>query len=231
MKKEMTSKLRFDTNGLIPAIIQDEENGEVLMMAWMNAEAVRRTVETGLTHFYSRSRKKLWQKGETSGHVQKVKEILYDCDADCLLVKVEQVVAACHTGRRSCFFNLLGGEVRGEQVFDPGKVYSGGKSRRDIDRLYDVILDRKNNPREDSYTSRLLSGGVTVLGSKVMVEAGELVEAAGRKGPEEVVRETADLVFHTLVLLANADVTPQHIKDELAGRFGIGGLEEKAKRK
>ena len=224
------SNLKFNTEGLIPAIVQDEKNGEVLMMAWMNMEAVRKTVETGLTHFYSRSRQKLWQKGETSGHQQKVKEVLYDCDADCLLVKADQVVAACHTGHRSCFFNYLGGGVKGEPIFDAGKVYSGEKNLGILERLYGVILDRKTNPREESYTSRLFSGGVTTVGSKIMEEAGELVGAAVRKSPEDVAREAADLVYHALVLLANAGVTPQQVREELAGRFGTGGLEEKAGR-
>ena len=225
------SKLKFDSKGLIPAIVQDEENGEVLMMAWMNLEAVQKTVETGLTHFYSRSRQKLWQKGETSGHVQRVRELLYDCDADCLLVKVEQVVAACHTGRRSCFFNYLDGEVKGMPVFDPREVYPGEKSDRIINKLYDVVLDRKNNPREGSYSSSLLSGGVAAMGGNVMEEAGELVEAAGGEGPEAVAREAADLVYHTIILLAGSGVTPQQVREELARRFGIGGFQEKAGRR
>jgi phosphoribosyl-ATP pyrophosphohydrolase/phosphoribosyl-AMP cyclohydrolase len=225
------SKLKFDPNGLIPAIVQDVENGEVLMMAWMNREAVRKTVETGLTHFYSRSRKKLWQKGETSGHIQKVREVLYDCDADCLLVRAEQVVAACHTGRRSCFFNKLGGGLKGKTVFDPREVYSGHRSVRIVDDLYRVILDRKNDPRRSSYSSVLLSEGVEAIGRKVLEEAGELVEAAKKDGPVKITREAADLVYHALVLLASAGVSPLQVREELASRFGTGGLEEKAVRK
>ena len=201
------------------------------MMAWMNLESVRKTVETGLTHFYSRSRQKLWQKGETSGHVQKVREVLFDCDADCLLVRVEQVVAACHTGRRSCFFNYLDGGVKGTPVFDPRDVYSGEKSERIIGELYDVILERKNNPDESSYTSSLFSGGMTAMGDKVMEEAGELVEAASGEGPERVAREAADLVYHALVLLAGSEVTPQQVREELARRFGVRGFQEKASRR
>ena len=122
------SGLKFDKNGLIPAVIQDYKNNEVLMVAYMNDLAVKKTVETKRAHFYSRSRKKLWLKGESSGHVQKVKEIRFDCDADCLLVKVEQVGGACHTGYRSCFYRKLKDRkgntaVSGKKIFDPDKVY------------------------------------------------------------------------------------------------------------
>ncbi|MFA5339622.1 MAG: phosphoribosyl-AMP cyclohydrolase [Candidatus Omnitrophota bacterium] len=122
------SGLKFDGNGLIPAVIQDYKNNEVLMVAYMNDVAVKKTIETKRAHFYSRSRKKLWLKGESSGHVQKVKEIRFDCDADCLLVKVEQVGGACHTGYRSCFYRKLkdgkgNTAVSGKKIFDPDKVY------------------------------------------------------------------------------------------------------------
>jgi phosphoribosyl-AMP cyclohydrolase len=122
-------ELKFDSDGLIPAIVQDVDNGEVLMMAWMNAEAVEKTADTGLTHFYSRSRQKMWQKGESSGHVQEVVEILYDCDADCLLVRARQKVAACHTGHRSCFYRDIDGNEVSRPVFDAGEVY-GDKGKR-----------------------------------------------------------------------------------------------------
>ncbi len=120
--------LKYDENGLIPAVIQDYANNEVLMVAYMNDVAVRKTIETKRAHFYSRSRKKLWLKGESSGHVQKVKEIRFDCDADCLLVKVKQVGGACHTGYRSCFYRKLkdnkgNTSVSGRKMFDPDKVY------------------------------------------------------------------------------------------------------------
>jgi phosphoribosyl-ATP pyrophosphohydrolase/phosphoribosyl-AMP cyclohydrolase len=225
------SKLNFDSNGLIPAIVQDVQSGDVLMLAYMNDEAVSRTVETGLTHFYSRSRRKLWQKGETSGHVQRVKEVLYDCDADCILIRAEQVVAACHTGHRSCFHNTLDGDVKGEPVFDAEKVYSGAENREIINRLYKVILDRKSNPDRDSYTSMLLSGGADMISGKITEEARELAQAAAGKDQRGTICEAADLVYHTLVLLAHAGVPIEQVKEELAKRFGTGGLEEKASRK
>jgi len=126
--KNFISNLKFDESGLIPAVIQDYKNNEVLMVAFMNGEAIRKTLSTGKAHFYSRSRKKLWLKGETSGHIQKVKEIRFDCDADCILVKVQQIGGACHTGYRSCFYRKLKdkkGNIRvsGKKMFDPEKVY------------------------------------------------------------------------------------------------------------
>ncbi|MDP3787034.1 MAG: phosphoribosyl-AMP cyclohydrolase [Candidatus Omnitrophota bacterium] len=126
--KNFIANLKFDEKGLIPAVIQDYKNNEVLMVAFMNNEAVKKTITTGRAHFYSRSRKKLWLKGETSGHIQKVKEIRFDCDADCILVKVQQIGGACHTGYRSCFYRKLKdkkGNIRisGKKMFDPEKVY------------------------------------------------------------------------------------------------------------
>jgi len=224
-------ELKFDSDGLIPAIVQDAENGEVLMMAWMNADAIEKTVQPGLTHFFSRSRQKMWQKGESSGHVQKVVDILFDCDADCLLVKAHQEVAACHTGQRSCFYRSLDGQEVAEAVFDAGKVYGDKDSREAFDRLFGVIADRKKNPKADSYTSQLFTGGIEAVGAKVLEEAGELVEAARDKGPVEVVSEAADLIYHAWVLLALAGASPEQVREELAGREGTSGLEEKTSRK
>ena len=126
--RKFIGNLKFDGNGLIPAVIQDYKNNEVLMVAYMNDEAVKKTLETKRAHFYSRSRKKPWLKGESSGHVQKVKEVRFDCDGDCLLVKVEQIGGACHTGYRSCFYRKLKDKkgniaVSGKKVFDPDRVY------------------------------------------------------------------------------------------------------------
>ncbi len=229
MKIDLT-QLKFDSDGLIPAIVQDADNDEVLMMAWMNAEAIEKTVQTGLTHFFSRSRQKMWQKGESSGHVQEVVEVLFDCDADCLLVKAHQKVAACHTGHRSCFYSNLAGGTVAEVVFDAGQTYGDKDNREAFDRLYGIIADRKKNPEEGSYTSRLFSGGIKAIGAKVLEEAGELVEAAQDRGPEEVVHEAADLIYHAWVLLAEAGVSPEQVREELAGREGVGGLEEKRNR-
>jgi phosphoribosyl-ATP pyrophosphohydrolase/phosphoribosyl-AMP cyclohydrolase len=225
------TQLKFDSDGLIPAIVQDADNGEVLMMAWMNAEAIEYTVRTGLTHFFSRSRQKIWQKGESSGHVQNVVQVLFDCDADCLLVRAHQKVAACHTGHRSCFYRNLEGGTVSKAAFDADQVYGDKDSREAFDRLYGIIAERKRNPAANSYTSQLFSGGIEAIGPKVLEEAGELVEAARGKGPGEVVHEAADLIYHAWVLLAETGVSPEQVREELAGRAGVSGLEEKRKRK
>ncbi len=210
--------LKYDKDGLIPAIIQDYENGEVLMMAYMNALSLAKTIETGLCHYWSRSRRKLWLKGETSGHTQAVKEIYHDCDADCLLIKVEQKTAACHTGHRSCFFTRVepgGAREAGAVVFTPSEVYSGSDI---LDKVYAVIEDRKANPKDNSYVARLLSGGRDKILKKIGEEASELVIAAKNGSGEQIIHEAADLWFHTLVALAEAGVRPEDVYCELKKR-------------
>lgn len=217
---EILAKLKFDENGLIPAIIQDASNGQVLMMAYMNEEALKRTMETGLSHFYSRSRKRLWQKGEESGHVQHVKEILYDCDQDVLLLKVDQEVAACHTGHRSCFFERLhpaGGTEASPKIFEPEEVYG---SLKVLDRIFEVILDRKVHPKPSSYTTKLFTEGEEKILKKLAEELIELLLASRRGRREEIVYEAADFCFHLLVLLGLHGIPPEEIGRELKRRFG-----------
>ena len=212
------SALKFDKDGLVPAIVQDYENGEVLMMAYMNRLAVEKTLETGLCHYWSRSRGKLWLKGETSGHTQAVKEAYYDCDADCLLFKVDQKTAACHTGHRSCFFTKIEAEgVRdaGQKVFEESSVYSGSDI---LDKVFAVIEERRRSPKEGSYVAKLLSGGQDRILKKVGEEAAEVVIAAKNGSKEELVHETADLWFHTLVALSEAGVAPSEVYTELKKR-------------
>lgn len=212
------SQLKFDANGLIPAIVQDYANGDVLMMAFMNRLSLEKTIETGLCHYWSRSRGKLWLKGETSGHTQAVKEMFYDCDADCLLIKVEQKTAACHTGHRSCFFTKIepeGTRDTGEKVFKASDVYSGSDI---LDKVYTVLLDRKACMPEGSYTAKLFKGGMDGILKKVGEEAAELVIAAKNGSKDEIIHETADLWFHTLVALAEAGVKPEDVYKELKKR-------------
>ncbi|MEI8190544.1 MAG: bifunctional phosphoribosyl-AMP cyclohydrolase/phosphoribosyl-ATP diphosphatase HisIE [candidate division NC10 bacterium] len=214
--------LRFDANGLIPAIAQDSENGQVLMHAYMNAEAVARTIESGLAHYYSRSRGRLWRKGEESGHVQRVRSIRYDCDEDTLLLAVEQVVAACHTGHRSCFYRELPGADRpsgevSEQRFDPAAVYSGLGILAEI---YAVIQDRKARPSEGSYVASLLSQGPDQALKKIAEEAAEVLLAAKEENREQLIYEMADLWFHSLIVLAQSEIRPEEIAQELGRRFG-----------
>lgn len=214
--------LRFDVNGLVPAIAQDAENGQVLMLAYMNAEAVSRTLETGLAHYYSRSRQRIWRKGEESGHVQRVRAILYDCDEDALLLRVDQVVAACHTGNRSCFYRELpsssqSGVGAADRRFDPDSVYSGLGILAEV---YGVILDRKVKRPAGSYVASLFAGGVDQILKKIGEESAEVLSASKDADRAQVIYETADLWFHTLVLLAHHDIRPEEIAQELGRRFG-----------
>lgn len=214
--------LRFDAHGLLPAIAQDAENGQVLMHAYMDAEAVTRTLETGLAHYYSRSRGRLWRKGEESGHVQRVRAILYDCDEDTLLLKVDQTVAACHTGNRSCFYRELQvtddtGAGAADPRFDPASVYTGLRILVDV---YGVILSRKARPPEGSYVASLFAGGQNQILEKIAEESAEVLTAARDADRGHIIYEMADLWFHTLVLLAQHDIRPEEIANELGRRFG-----------
>jgi phosphoribosyl-ATP pyrophosphohydrolase/phosphoribosyl-AMP cyclohydrolase len=214
--------LRFDANGLIPAIAQDAGDGQVLLLAYMNAEALARTVETGLAHYYSRSRGRLWQKGEESGHVQRVRAILYDCDEDTLLLKVDQDVAACHTGHRSCFYRSLPGAPGGdteapERRFDPETVYAGLGILLEV---YGVIQDRMARRPEGSYVASLFAKGADEILKKLAEESAEVLLAAKAGDRKQVVYEMADLWFHSLVVLAGQDIRPEEIARELARRFG-----------
>lgn len=211
-------KLRFDDRGLITAVIQDSQDGTVLMVAYMNREAVEKTQQTGLTWFYSRSRQRLWQKGETSGHVQRVKEILYDCDGDTLLVKVEQTGPACHEGTRSCFARNLHDDSRIESPEkDMATVYGGGVATIIAD-LYGVIADRKQNPQAGSYTTYLFEKGQDKILKKVGEESAETIIASKNHDKSEILYEMADLWYHCLVTLAYHDIAPSELLHELCKR-------------
>lgn len=213
---DILNKIKFDENGLVPAIAQDHRNGDVLMMAYMNIEAVEKTLSSGKAHYFSRSRNKLWLKGETSGHFQHIRGIYYDCDIDTILLKVEQIGAACHTGERSCFYREI------KTPFSADVITSSI-----IDKVHGVILDRKANPGERSYVSSLFAKGADTILKKVGEEASELMISGKGGKKEEVVHEMADLWFHTLVLLGHLDIKPEEVYIELKRRFGISGIEEK----
>lgn len=207
--------MKYDDNGLIPAVIQQEGTGEVLMVAYMNAESLAKTVETGFTWFWSRSRQKYWQKGESSGHVQAVREIRYDCDADCLLVTVDQAgPGACHTGERSCFYRVLGEEGI-SQVPAPGRTSAIGAS---LDGLFNVLEERKRDLPEGSYTTRLLTGPQDSLLKKIAEESGEVIMAAKDGDAAHLRYEIADLVYHLLVVMVREGLTPDDLAAELDSR-------------
>lgn len=201
-------KIRFDRDGLVPAVIQDVEDGKVLMVAYMNRESLERSIRTGRTWFYSRSRGSLWLKGETSGNHQYIREIRYDCDADTLLIKVEQVGNACHEGYRSCFFRCIGQPLVEEIKGDAGIIRE----------LFAVIKERQQTLPEDSYTAKLFRKGIDRIAQKVGEEAVEVVIAGKNRDKSELVEESSDLIYHLLVLLAECGVTPEDVWAKLAER-------------
>ena len=205
----MIENVKFDEHGLVPAIAQDVRTGAVLMLAYMNEESLKLTLETGYATYYSRSRQKLWKKGEESGHVQKVRAIRYDCDGDTLLLQVEQTGPACHTGAYTCFHHTLSELIEGE---------ASSKGSAVLQEVYNVILDRMANPVEGSYTNYLLDKGVEKIAKKVVEEATETVIAAIKGNKDEVRYEASDLLYHLLVLLAQQGVTPEEVWTELASR-------------
>jgi phosphoribosyl-ATP pyrophosphohydrolase/phosphoribosyl-AMP cyclohydrolase len=198
-------KIRYNDQGLVPAIAQDYLDGTVLMMAWMSRESLEKTLETGETWYWSRSRQELWHKGATSGHIQRVKAIRYDCDSDALLVTVEQVGdIACHTGERSCFH-----QVDQEKVAPPGDMLS---------EVFSVIRDRRDHPSESSYTSKLLAGGDNKILKKIGEEAAEVVMACKDDDSDAIAGEVADLFYHSLVALAYHGVELRDVYRKLAER-------------
>ena len=200
----MLEKITYHENGLIPAIVQDDVTGKVLMLAYMNEEALQKTIKTEETWFYSRSRKELWNKGATSGNRQKVKSIALDCDQDALLVTVEPLGPACHTGEESCFHHIIDENAK--------------PKREVIHTIIDTIEDRRKNPVEGSYTTYLFNKGIDKVLKKVGEEASEVIIGAKNEAKEEIKWEIADLVYHTLVLMNITGVTISDIKDVLYER-------------
>lgn len=200
-------EFKVNSDGLLPVIVQNYKTSEVLMLAYMNKEAFEHTMKTGKMTYYSRSRKQLWVKGETSGHYQYVKSLNIDCDRDTLLAKVDQVGAACHTGNPTCFFTPLAGNDADET--NPLKIF---------EKVYDTIVDRKENPKEGSYTNYLFDKGIDKILKKVGEEATELVIAAKNPNPEEIKYELSDFLYHAMVLMVERGVTWDDIVKELADR-------------
>lgn len=201
------SEFKLNSDGLIPVIVQDYKTNEVLMMAYMNEEAFDNTVKTGRMTYYSRSRQCQWVKGETSGHFQYVKSLAVDCDKDTLLAKVEQIGAACHTGNRSCFYTTI-----------VGADYDAKNPLQVFESVYNTILDRRENPKEGSYTNYLFEKGIDKILKKVGEEATEIVIAAKNPNPEEIKYEISDFLYHAMVLMVERGVTWEDITNELADR-------------
>ncbi|MGM9987408.1 MAG: bifunctional phosphoribosyl-AMP cyclohydrolase/phosphoribosyl-ATP diphosphatase HisIE [Bacillaceae bacterium] len=193
------AEVTFNEEGLVPVVVQDDITKDVLMLAYMNKEALLLTIETGYATYYSRSRQQLWKKGETSGNTQLVKKMYYDCDRDTILLMVQQNGVACHNGTWSCF--------------------EGMPSNEDVlAQLYDVIEKRKQQPKEGSYTTYLFEKGIDKILKKVGEETSEVIIGAKNEGTEELIYEISDLVYHTLVLMVEKGVTVEEIKEQLAKR-------------
>ncbi len=198
-------KLHFDAHGLIPVVTQDAASGQVLMLAYANLEAVTKTITTLEAHYYSRSRGELWHKGATSGHVQKIVEVRFDCDDDALLYRVQQTGAACHTGEYSCFYRGL------SEPAPPGIGEMMGVLER-------VVESRLQSLPEGSYVAKLHERGLGYVSQKVVEEAGESIVAALERKPDELIGEAADLIFHLTVLLQESGVGLQDVAAKLSER-------------
>jgi len=235
-KSEILSQIKFNKEGLIPIIIQDEMTRQVLMLAYMNKESLEKTLEEGRTCFYSRSRRKLWFKGNTSGNIQSVKKIVLDCDNDSLLILVEQKGVACHTGNYSCFFKeIKGGKIKEiklepspslqkEQAEKQKSLQGEGRRKQSkidseiINEIYQVIQNRKLNYQSNSYVCKLLANSEGLLPKKIGEEAAEVIIALKDKDKDAIIYEVADLWFHTLVALGSCNISPQDIFKELKQR-------------
>ncbi len=223
--QEIIDRIDWQKIPLLPVIVQDSANQEVLMMAYMNKEALSLSLSTRIAHYFSRSKQRIWKKGESSGHTQQINSFNIDCDNDTLLIKVTQTGVACHTGRRSCFFTELeSGEIQSEAEVSSEALYGV------IDTLYHTIQERKYADPSTSWTAKLLSKGDNTILKKVVEEAGEFSFAYKDNDEREIIYEAADLTYHVLVALAAKNISPDRVKQELARRFEMSGIVEKNSR-
>ncbi len=213
--ENIKDSIKFDDKGLVPVVTQDYKTKEVLMVAYMNEEAFNITLETGKVTYFSRSRNKLWVKGETSGHFQLVKNIKLDCDGDTILIEAEQIDAACHTGNKTCFYRTL---ADGAWVESAAKADDETLSAHILQEVYNVIVDRTVHPKEGSYTNYLFAKGLDKILKKVGEETAEVIIAAKNKSKEEIRYEISDLMYHLMVLMVERGVTLEDIYGELKGR-------------
>jgi phosphoribosyl-ATP pyrophosphohydrolase/phosphoribosyl-AMP cyclohydrolase len=215
---------KYNEQGLMPAVVQDVETKDILMLAYVNEESLKLSLEKGETVFYSRSRQELWHKGETSGNTQEIKEIYYDCDQDTLLFLVDPAGPACHTGETSCFYRKIAEDTEAKAAEMNQKEIGAQNIEADfaeekvIDDLYQLILSRKKEMPEESYTTYLFEKGIDKILKKIGEESAEVIIAAKNEPKEELVYETSDLVYHMLVLLVERGITPAQIKKELFNR-------------
>jgi phosphoribosyl-ATP pyrophosphohydrolase/phosphoribosyl-AMP cyclohydrolase len=224
--KTLFDAVTFDEKGLCPVIAQEARTGMIRMVAWANRQALALTVETKAAHFWSRSRKALWRKGESSGHTLAVRELRIDCDGDVVLYLVDADGPSCHTGAMSCFYRKAADD--GTLVADDGPPDPPALV---LARVAEVIAERRRTRPEKSYVVSLLDAGLPKINGKIAEESGELIEALPQNDPEHTAHEAADLFFHALVGLEAAGVPVDAVFAQLRKRFGISGLDEKASRK
>jgi phosphoribosyl-AMP cyclohydrolase / phosphoribosyl-ATP pyrophosphohydrolase len=223
--QEIINKIDWDKIDLLPVIVQDVANNEILMMAYMDKEALELSLTTKIAHYFSRSKQRIWKKGESSGHIQTIHSFNIDCDNDTLLIKVTQEGVACHTGRRSCFFTELeSGKTTSDVEVNSEAMYGV------IDTLYHTIQERKSADPATSWTAKLLSKGENTILKKIVEESGEFCFAYKDDDETEMVYEAADVTYHMLVALASKNISPDRIKQELARRFDMSGIAEKNSR-
>ncbi|MFA6193026.1 MAG: bifunctional phosphoribosyl-AMP cyclohydrolase/phosphoribosyl-ATP diphosphatase HisIE [Sulfurimonas sp.] len=223
--QKIIDKIDWQKCELLPVIVQDIQSNEVLMMAYMDREALELSLSTKIAHYFSRSKQRIWKKGESSGHTQEIHSFSIDCDSDTLLIKVTQNGVACHTGRHSCFFTELeSGEINSNIEVNSEAMYGV------IDTLYHTIQERKNADPDTSWTAKLFAKGDNTILKKVVEEAGEFTFAFKDNNEKEMIYEAADLTYHMLVALASKNISPDRVKQELSRRFNMSGIAEKGAR-
>jgi phosphoribosyl-ATP pyrophosphohydrolase/phosphoribosyl-AMP cyclohydrolase len=217
-------RIDWEKTPLIPVISQDNITNEILMLAYMNSEAYELTKSTGYAHYFSRSKQRIWKKGESSNHTQEVHDMLLDCDGDTLILKITQNGVACHTGRKSCFFtSITNNKIVLDKEVNMDAIYGV------VDTLYHTILERKSINNEKSWTKKLLQNP-ELLREKILEEANELCVAIHEESDEQVIYEATDLLYHALVGLGSREISPDRVKQELGRRFGMSGIIEKESR-
>ncbi len=227
----MQLDIRWNNDGLAPCIVQDNATKEVLMLAYMNKESLELSIRTKIAHYFSRSKQRVWMKGESSGNTQKICSLHIDCDSDSILINVEQNGVACHTGNKSCFFmSMLEDHLETTKPNSKEPLKYSIATYGVLDTLYHTLLERKNESVKSSYTSLLYTKGDNAIAKKVIEEAGEFCFAFKDKEIKEIVYECADLFYHIFVALASLNIHPDIIYQELLRRMGTSGIEEKQSR-
>ncbi|PAF53078.1 bifunctional phosphoribosyl-AMP cyclohydrolase/phosphoribosyl-ATP pyrophosphatase [Helicobacter sp. 13S00482-2] len=225
-------ELDWEKSPLIPMVVQSFENNDVLMLGFMNQEALRLSLQTGFLHYFSRTKNRIWKKGEQSTHTQKIIEIFLDCDNDTLLAKVIQNGVVCHTGKQTCFFKKIDLQnMTLENISEDMTQKCSIQQHSIIDTLYRTLEGKKLSSIEKSYTASLYAKGDNTICKKIIEEAGELTFSLKDNNQEEIIHECSDLIYHTLVALSYKNIHPDLIRDELKRRFGISGIDEKNSRK